>query len=73
MAAAWSPAHGHRRPALQRVYFFIDHGNGKLLKLLSFTPTMFKGSSDIIKTNILSEFELDWVKAVAASVLTRFY
>ena len=32
---------------------------------------MFEIDPDIIKTNILSKFEKDWVKTVAARVLTR--
>ena len=32
---------------------------------------MFKFDPDIIKTNILSKFEKDWVRTVAARVLTR--
>ena len=32
---------------------------------------MFELDPDIIKTNILSKFEEDWVKTVAARVVTR--
>ena len=32
---------------------------------------MFELDPDLIKTNILSKFENDWVKTVAARVLTR--
>ena len=35
------------------------------------TPPMFELDQDIINTNILSKFEKDWVKTVAAIVLTR--
>jgi len=34
---------------------------------------MFELDQDIINTNILSKFEKDWVKTVAAKVLTRFF
>ena len=42
---------------------------------LFFDPTipMIILDLDIIKINILSKFEEDWVKTVAARVLTRFY
>ena len=32
------------------------------------TPTMINPDQDIIKTNILSKFEEDWVKVVASRV-----